>query len=274
MSGDAATAASFASSWTTVRDPSVYTRAQFEDWIAPWQPADLAGAAVLELGCGSGALLDHVADCGPARLVGVDLGESVRTARALLGDRAEVVQADLTAAAPLVERLGRFGRVYCVGVIHHLRDPAAGVDALIELTEPGGQFHGWVYGHEGNALVRHAVDPLRRLACRLPWFVNKYGVALPLSVPFYAYSQACRRLARRGLGAGLPLYDYMRWIGEREFWFHHHVAFDQLVTPQTRYFREREVRAWLDDPRVEPGTGYVVQRNGNGWKFGARRRAA
>jgi SAM-dependent methyltransferase len=270
---DQRTADRFAASWNSVWDASVYTREQFLDWIAPWDAETVRGRSVLELGCGSGALLVHFAALAPARLVGVDLGGSVARARALLGPAAEVVQADLTDTDGLVARLGRFDRVYSIGVLHHLREPERGVASLLAMTRPGGSFHGWVYAHEGNAVVRWIVDPVRVVASRLPWRVTKYAVALPLAVPFFAASKTCAAIARAGVRPPLPLRDYLLWIARRGFRFHHHVAFDQLVTPVTSYIRRERVERWLADPRVEPGSAYVVLRNGNGWKFGGRIRA-
>lgn len=267
---DQATADAFATSWNNVWDASVYTREQFLDWIAPWDEAAVRGRSVLELGCGSGALLVHFAALGPSRLVGVDLGASVERARGLLGPRAEVVQADLTDAAALRARIGRFERVYSIGVLHHLREPERGVASLLAMTLPGGRFHGWVYAHEGNAVVRWLVEPVRAVASRLPWRVTKYGVALPLAVPFFLWSKSCAAVASTGARLPLPLWDYLLWIARRGFRFHHHVAFDQLVTPQTSYIRRERVERWLADPRIEPGSAYVVLRNGNGWKFGGR----
>jgi hypothetical protein len=34
------------------------------------------------------------------------------------------------------------------------------------------------------------------------------------------------------------------------------------------YIDRATVERWLSDPRVEPGSTYVVMRNGNSWKFG------
>ena len=69
----------------------------------------------------------------------------------------------------------------------------------------------------------------------------------------------------------LPLHDYSLWIAARDFSFFRHVAFDQLVTPQTRYISRQEVQGWLDrQPRIAPGSTYVIQRNGNSWKFGGQ----
>src|SRR5215471_19514611 len=99
---DQRTADRFAASWNDVYDASVYTPEQFLDWIAPWSESAVRGHSVLELGCGSGALLVHMATLGPSRLVGIDLGASVERARGLLrGTAAEIHRMDLTDAAAL-----------------------------------------------------------------------------------------------------------------------------------------------------------------------------
>jgi hypothetical protein len=122
------------------------------------------------------------------------------------------------------------------------------------------------------------VDPIRRVVSRLPWWATKYGVALPLVVPYYVYAKAVRGLASIGgvatyLVSRLPLAEYSQWIAERQFGFFHHVAFDQLVTPQTAYLSRDQVEALLHHPDVDPDSTYILHRNGNSWKFGGRRRA-
>ena len=70
----------------------------------------------------------------------------------------------------------------------------------------------------------------------------------------------------------LPLYEYSLWIAKREFAFFRHVAFDQLVTPQTRYIDRPTIEGWLkSNPRIADGA-YIVMRNGNSWKFGGSTR--
>jgi len=266
---DQETADKFANSWNNVYDPSVYTLDQFLDWVAPWTPQSLKGTTVMELGCGSGALLYHMANCQPSRLSAVDLGSSVETAKGLLGGQARIEVGDITQPKELLERFGPQDHVYSIGVLHHLTVPEEGVETLKAMTRPGGRFHGWVYAKEGNAVVRYLVDPLRKLVNHLPWWLNKWGVAFPLSVPFFVYSKSCRILGGLlGEKVPLPLFRYMLWISQRDFAFHHHVAFDQLVTPMTHYIHRQRVEAWLNDERVEPGSTYIVFRNANSWKFG------
>jgi SAM-dependent methyltransferase len=273
---DAQTAAAFANSWNNVGDGSVYTREQFIDWFDPIDPRSVEGLSVLEMGFGNGSLLAHIGTYGPARLAGVELGstheKTLRNTRHLPPGMLDLHSGDLTAV-----NLGHFDVVYCIGVLHHLDDPRAGFESVLRHTRPGGRFHCWVYAEEGNAVVIRIVDPIRRVVCRLPWWATKYGVALPLAIPYFGYAKAVKRLLRLDGGVAravsrLPLAAYSNWIAERPFPFFHHVAFDQLVTPQTRYLSRETVDSFLEHPDVDPASVYVVHRNGNSWKFGGRRR--
>ena len=273
---DARLARAFATRWNDVPAGSVYTRAQFEDWLEPITAGDVEGRDVLELGCGNGSLLLHMSAWRPRRLVGVALSDSVVSARDNLKrtrhPNGEVVQHDLVSY-----RSKRFDLVYCIGILHHLKDPEAGLDAVLANVRPGGRFHCWVYGEEGNAVVRAIVGPIRPIASRLPWWLTKYGLATPLAATYFVYAKTLRALSRR-LGAWgaralrrMPLYAYSLWIAEREFAFFRHVAFSQLVTPQTRFVARHELRAWLAvRKRIDPNSVYVIARNGNSWKFGGR----
>jgi SAM-dependent methyltransferase len=268
---DERTAAAFAESWNRVG--SVYTREQFEEWMAPLTVADFADRDVLELGFGNGSLLAHAIALSPRRLVGIELGDTgEQTLRNVAESGGTVAALQIHRCDLVTANLGQFDVVYCIGVLHHLAEPRLGFDSVLRHTKPGGLFHCWVYAHEGNAIVRWVVDPLRRVASKLPWWLTKYAIALPLVVPYYLYAKAIKRapsLARR-----LPLGAYTLWIARERFRFFHHVAFDQLVTPRTLYLRRAEIDAWLRDPRVDAASTYVVFRNGNSWKFGGRRQVA
>lgn len=268
MSEDSETAGAFANSWNNLPAGSVYTRAQFEDWFAPLTIADVKGRTVLELGCGNGSLLFHMAAWEPAHLEGIDLGASVLSARQNMSTQGypnwAVVQGDLTTYRSVPRDL-----VYSIGVLHHLKSPRTGFEAVMENTRPGGRFHCWVYAREGNSVIVWFVDPIRRIVSQLPWWFTKYFVATPLVVPYFFYAKFLRMLGRSRWLMRLPLYEYSLWIAEREFAFFRHVAFDQLVTPQTTYLRRETIERWLEQhPRILPGSTYVIFRNGNSWKFG------
>lgn len=272
---DQSTADAFATSWNNLPPGSVYTAGQVLDWFAPLGPEDVRDARVLEMGCGNGSLMVHVASWSPRQLDGIDLGASVDSARANLeasgASRWRVWQADLTSFA---DAQG-YDLVYSIGVLHHLEDPRAGFESVIRNVRPGGRFHCWVYAREGNAWVIALVDPLRRVASRLPWRITKYGLATPLALPFYAYARLVAALPSAARPRWLPLRDYCVWIAPREFAFFRHVAFDQLVTPRTAYLERATLAGWLaGNSDIDPGTTYLIMRNENSWKFGGRRRSA
>jgi SAM-dependent methyltransferase len=267
MNDDKRTAAAFANSWTHLPQGSVYTREQFEEWLAPLTRQDVAGKTVLELGCGNASLLMHLTEWQPSQLTGVELGRSVEAARNNMAQTAyknySIVQADLTTF-----RSDGFDVVYCIGVLHHLENPQKGFDSVIANVKSGGHFHCWVYAKEGNAVVIRLVEPLRKIASRLPWWVIKYLIATPLVVPYFFYAKLLWKFAHKAWARSAPLFEYSQWIAQRPFGFFRHVAFDQLVTPRTRYIDKATVESWLSNSKVAPGSAYNILRNGNSWKFG------
>jgi SAM-dependent methyltransferase len=267
---DTQTAQAFATSWNNLPEGSVYTSDQFTDWMAPLGQVDAGGKQVLELGCGNASLLYHMANWNPAYLEGVDLGDSVASAEKNMAKSQfrnwRVTKGDLVS----FDSSG-FDLVYCIGVLHHLKDPKAGFESLVRNTKPGGKFHAWVYAREGNAVVIWFVDPIRKIVSKMPWWFTKYCVATPLVVPFYLYAKVLNALPRFHLLKKFPLYEYSLWIARREFAFFRHVAFDQLVTPQTVYISKVTIEIWLkENPRVDQTSTYIIMRNGNSWKFGGK----
>lgn len=272
MSEDLQTAAAFASSWNNLPPGSVYTREQFEDWFLPLSQKDIQGKEVLELGCGNGSLMIHLLDWHPRKLAGIDLGASVKSAAMNLSSSPysnwEVFQDDL-----ITFECKGFNIVYCIGVLHHLESPKKGLDSVIRNVKPGGKFHCWVYAKEGNGIIRWFVEPIRKLSCRLPWFITKYFVATPLVLPYYLYAKGLLILRKRPLLRKLPLYNYSIWIAKRGFSFFQHVAFDQLVTPKTTFIEKNTIEAWLNSyEEIDKNSVYIIMRNGNSWKFGGRLR--
>jgi len=268
MSIDTQTAQAFANSWNNLPRGSVYTQEQFEDWMLPLTQKDIEEKNVLELGCGNGSILSHIAGWNPKNLVGVDLGDSVVSARNNVKDFSvcTVVQNDL------VEYVSDgFDVVYCIGVIHHLKNPKMGLDSVLRNTKSGGRFHVWVYAREGNNVIVYFVDPIRKIVSHLPWWFTKYIVATPLVVPYYIYAKSISFLKNNTLVQKLPLYEYSLWIAKREFGFFRHVAFDQLVTPQTTYISKSTIENWLASySEIDTNSTYITMRNGNSWKFGGK----
>ncbi|WZO95917.1 class I SAM-dependent methyltransferase [Isosphaeraceae bacterium EP7] len=129
-------------------------------------PADLAGARVMDGGCGMGRYLRVAAEWGAALVVGLDLSEAVLAARDLTADlpNVAVARGDLL-SPPFAE--GSFDQIYSLGVLDHTPDPRAAFLALAKLLAPGGRIVVWVYPRE-RPLLERIMDAQRAVSTRLP----------------------------------------------------------------------------------------------------------
>jgi SAM-dependent methyltransferase len=134
---------------------------------------EIAGALVLDAGCGMGRYLRVAGEAG-ARVVGLDLSEATRAARELTADLADVLilRGDLL-RPPLPE--GTFDHIYSIGVLDHTPDPRRAFLALARLLKPGGRIAIWVYQKE-RPLLERIIGVHRAVSRRLP-----LGVLLALS---------------------------------------------------------------------------------------------
>ncbi len=100
---------------------------------------DVAGLRILDAGCGAGHYAAELVDRG-AEVVAVDgSAKLVEHARALLGDRVEVLQHDLDAPLDFAADAS-FDGVVCALVLHHLTDRARFLAEVRRVLQPGGWF--------------------------------------------------------------------------------------------------------------------------------------
>jgi SAM-dependent methyltransferase len=126
--------------WATYRE--------FLDWLRRTEPYvydvldrhDWAGKHVLEVGCGQGPVLNHLAAQG-ADVVGIDM--SAASARRALAGARELSQADrVHASVADAENLpfadASFDAAVSFGVLHHTPDTARGIAEIRRVVKPGG----------------------------------------------------------------------------------------------------------------------------------------
>lgn len=104
------------------------------EWIA--SHAELARAAVLDVGCGGGILAEAMARRG-ARVTGIDLSEkALRVAQLHLHESKLDIRYEKSSVE---DYAGEFDLVTCMELLEHVPQPASMVAACARLVRPGGR---------------------------------------------------------------------------------------------------------------------------------------
>ncbi len=117
---------------------------------------------ILDAGCGTGSGTDYLIHLNPeAEVVAIDLSEK---ALAVAKERCERSGSWANHEPPVTfeamplqqasELPGEFDLINCVGVLHHLPDPIAGIKAIASKLAPGGLLHIFVYAELGRWEIR------------------------------------------------------------------------------------------------------------------------
>ncbi len=127
---------------------------------------------ILDAGCGTGVGTEYLILLNPqAEIVGVDISEKALEIAQKRCQQSGVASNHNYPISfhhlPLEEAAniaGEFDLINCVGVLHHLPDPIAGIKALSNKLAPGGIFHIFVYAELGRweiQLMQQAISLLQ-----------------------------------------------------------------------------------------------------------------
>jgi SAM-dependent methyltransferase len=123
---------------------------------------------ILIAGCGASQAARYAVRWPNAKVIGIDVSAtSIRFTNKL---KRKHDLANLEVRQLSIERVGELGRrfdhVVCTGVLHHLPDPHAGLQALAEALAPNGALHLMIYAPYGRAGVYLLQDYCRRIGVR------------------------------------------------------------------------------------------------------------
>lgn len=114
------------------------------------------GWRILDAGCGTGVSTDYLCHLNPgASVLAVDISAGAlelareRTRRSGAAAQAAALRIEQRSLLDL-EGEGPFDYINSVGVLHHLREPEAGLKALAGLLRPGGLLHLFLYADGGR----------------------------------------------------------------------------------------------------------------------------
>ncbi|APB34516.1 SAM-dependent methyltransferase [Gloeomargarita lithophora Alchichica-D10] len=161
-----------------------------------WVPHAWGELNILDAGCGTGVGTDYLAHLNPtAQVTGIDLSPAAlgiaqeRVARSGVAHRVTLQQLSLTDVPQLSQQ---YQYINCVGVLHHLPDPKAGLRALAGVLAPGGLMHIFVYALWGRWEIRRMQ---KAIACLQP--PGDYPAGVAMGRRLFAHLPADNRLVRR-----------------------------------------------------------------------------
>jgi len=203
---------------------------QFKNWIHPVEPDDFKGKEVLDAGCGMGRNSYWPLLWGAKRVLGFDFDHrSVNAARKNLANfqNAEVQYKSIYD----IQWKREFDVAFCIGVIHHLKEPKFALKKLVESLKPNGTLIIWVYSYEGNEWIVRFVSPIRKLVTsKLPVGLV-HVLSYAFSIPLYAFVKIFK-----GPSA------YFKQLSTFHFWHVHSIVFDQLIPDVANYWKREEVK--------------------------------
>jgi len=152
---------------------------------------------ILDAGCGTGVSSDYLCHLNPgSSLLAVDISAgALAVARERLrrsGAAAAVAELRLEQRSLLeLQGEGRFDYINSVGVLHHLRQPEAGLRALAELLAPAGVLHLFLYADGGRWEIQRSQRALALLG------VGSGAAGLQLGRQLFQELPADNRLRQR-----------------------------------------------------------------------------
>lgn len=256
----------FAESWREFSRLHEKHKQQFFDWIFPVNEDFLDDKLILEAGVGTGCHAQIVAQCGAKLVFGIDIGDAIDVAYANVGHLANIhlVQADI--------RNLPFNKVfdfaYSVSGLHHMQDPQAGFNSVVNCLRPNGSVCIWVYGKENNWWITNLVSPLRKIfTSNLSTEVLK-AISTMLSILVYLISKIIVRIYAKlqSQANWLPelfYQTYLNYISHFDFQEINHIVFDHLTAPVAYYIPRRDVFRWFFQAGFEKPI--VRWHNKNSW---------
>ena len=133
--------------------------------ITEWQPGDMKGRLVLDVGCGSGRFAE-VALAAGAVVVALDLSRAVDACQENLS-ASGVLHCVQGSIFELPFKDGAFDFAYCIGVIQHTPEPERAVKSILKKVAPGGHAGFWIYelcwkSYVGTIGFKYLLRPLTK----------------------------------------------------------------------------------------------------------------
>jgi SAM-dependent methyltransferase len=218
-------------------------------------PEVVKGKTVLEIGSGTGRIVQMLLRAGAAHVTAVEPSRAMSVLKENTSSCAERVtylqcRGDELPGEPSQDF------VVSIGVLHHIPEPQPVVAAAYRILEPGGKIIVWLYGCEGNGLYLSVVLPMRAVTTRLPHLLL-CPICHGLNILLAGYIGLAKHFP-------VPLRRYVTEVLARFSTSKRYlVIYDQLKPEFAKYYKEYEVRKLLEDAGFEDVK--LHHRHGYSW---------
>lgn len=211
----------------------------FKDIVHPFNPEELQGKTVMEVGSGSGRILRMLAEYGPEKIISIEPSKAIEVAKRNNAQSPVPIEFHNVRGEEIpVEN--EVDVCVSLGVLHH----APGADEIVKkiksALKPGGKIVIWLYGYEGNELYLAIFNNLRRVTKLFPDGILR-ALSHLLNVGCRLYILGCRFVK-------LPMRDYMLNVFGKFNWRSQvYVIFDQLNPAYSKYYKKDEAIALIEN---------------------------
>ncbi len=257
------TAKSFGYKWSKFREIDEYYKKNFLDELEPLEyDTFFRNKIVLDAGTGIGIPCYCMAERGAKAVFAIDISDSIEIAH-----ENNKKFGNVTAAKADIYNLPfkreTFDVVVCVAVLQHLPDHQWAFNELLSYVKSGGTLILWVYGREGNGIVKYFIEPFRKIVSRkLPLRVV-IGFSYPLGVIFQLVAKLIYRPLNFLKINWLPLNDYILYRTNFDWKMNTQMIVDQLLAPLSHLFSKEEVEQFFK--RSEFSNYILRHHNANSW---------
>jgi len=249
---DARVARGFGQEWSTFRqDETNLEHAQreaiFEDYfrIFPWHLLPQDGGIGADIGCGTGRWAMMVAP-RTAHLHLVDASpEALAVAQEnLMGVKNVSFHAGSVGDIPLPARSLDFA--FSLGVLHHVPDTQAAIDAIAGKLKSGAPFLVYLYYAFDNRPTWYRQlwalsNGVRVLVSRLPHRLRVVISETIAALVYWPLARLAALLSRRGASSNLPL----SWYADKSFYVMRTDAYDRFCTRLEQRFTQAQIEQML-----------------------------
>jgi len=192
---------------------------------------EIEGKTVVEVGSGSGRILNMLNEFYPKLLISVEPSNTISILKSNTNNIKNIEYKNTDGASFSTDGVDY---VFSIGVIQFIKNPHEVVNNIYNNLNSGGKFIMWVYGTENNGLYITFYKIISKFTKFIPDSSLNFLTYI-LNIILTPYVYMCKYFK-------LPLHSYLNNVFGKCSWKHRrYIIFDQLNPRYSKYYKKSEV---------------------------------